>query len=122
MKEPSVGIFWLINDRLLFDSTPIRKAETDIHFKIHSGDHYSVWEALQRIGRAPAEIEYEELPRGRVMFDMKTQKFTILADRCILKRADLVGKIRVELNLPKDTNVGTDSHYRCFDCLNDESE
>lgn len=85
MKEPRVGIFWLINDKLLFDSAPIKKAETHLPFKIHSGDHYSVWEALQQSGRAPAEIEYEELPRGRVMFDMETRRFNILADRCILK-------------------------------------
>ncbi len=49
------------------------------------------------------------------MFDMETEHFTILADRCILKREDLVEKIRAELNLPEDTKVGTDSPTAVFD-------
>jgi hypothetical protein len=63
------------------------------------------------------EMEYEEAPRGRVMYNTKTLQFTFLADRCILKKRELVEKIKSNMGLPKDTNFSSDSHYRCFVCL-----
>jgi len=70
-----------------------------------------------RNGTVPSETEYEELPRGRVMYNGKTCQFILLADRCILKRKTLVMQIKKEMGLPKNTEVGRDSHYRCFACL-----
>jgi hypothetical protein len=66
-----------------------------------SGSHIRVWERWRQVGKAPSESEYEEYARGRVMCDMKTKKFTLLADRCILKRKDLIAKIKEELAFGK---------------------
>jgi hypothetical protein len=64
------------------------------------------------------ESEYEEFPRGRVMYNTKTQRFTLLADRCILRDKDAVSRIMSELHLPgESTDKGTDAHYRCSACL-----
>lgn len=51
------------------------------------------------------------------MYDRKTQYFTLLAERCILSWKDLLAKIKSELHLPKNTKLGSDSHYRCPHCL-----
>ena len=51
------------------------------------------------------------------MYNGKTRQFILLADRCILKRKALVRQIKKEMGLPKNTEVGRDSHYRCFACL-----
>ena len=52
------------------------------------------------------------------MYNPKTRRFTLLADKCILKDKRIVSKIMSEMNLPsKNTDKGTDSHYRCFTCL-----
>ena len=68
-------------------------------------------------------MEYEEAPRGRVMYNTKSQRFTLLADKCILKDKRIVSKIMSEMNLPsKNTDKGTDSHYRCFACLYGNSD
>ena len=121
--EPLVGIFWLVKQNLLIDSTLLSAAEEYDHFKIHSGNHISVWEKFQQNGTAPREMEYEEAPRGRVMYNTKTRRFTLLADKCILKDKRIVSKIMSEMNLPsKNTDKGTDSHYRCFACLYGRSE
>jgi hypothetical protein len=61
-------------------------------------------------------IDKLDYPRGRVMYHPAFEEFTILADRCILDRNDLIAKIKEELHLPKKTKVGTDPHYRCFHC------
>jgi hypothetical protein len=114
VKERSVAIFWLINDNLVFDCTPIEMAETDRRFKNHSSGHDSVWGALQQSGKAPADMEYEEATRGRVIFDGATQQFAILADRCVLRRKTVIEAVKKEMHLPKTTQAGPDSHYRCL--------
>ena len=68
-------------------------------------------------GAAPDD-EYEEHPRGRVAYNEKTGKYALLADKCILGKKSLVAKILSRMRLPpKDTETGTDTHYRCFRCL-----
>ncbi len=115
--EPRVGIFWLVKGKLLIEATPLSKAEAYGDFKVHAADHFSVWARLQQAGTVLPEMEYEEAPRGRVMYNTKTGQFTLLADRCILGRKEVVARIKSELRLPTNTKLDTDSHYRCFACL-----
>ena len=115
--EARLGIFWLVNGKLLIDSAPLSECEKYADHLNYAGSHIRVWEHWQQIGKAPVESEYEEYARGRVMCDMKSKSFTLLADRCILKRKDLIAAIKKELCLPKQTSLGTDPHYRCSTCL-----
>ena len=115
--EPSVGIMWLVGGKLIFDATPLSEAEMYGDHLTHPRSHIAVWAQLQKLGAAPLESEYEEYPRGRVMYHPALEEFTILADRCILSRKDLIAQIKKELQLPKNTKTGTDPHYRCFTCL-----
>lgn len=117
VSEPRLGIFWLVNGRLLLiDSARLIECEQYGDHLNYPGSHNRVWERLQHAGRAPAESEYEEHARGRVMYSARSG-FTLLADRCILKRKDLIAAIKKQLCLPRQTSVGTDPHYRCFTCL-----
>jgi hypothetical protein len=116
-EEPCVGIFWLVNGNLLIDRTSLSEAEEYGDFLTHPSGHDRVWERYQRNGVVPIETEYEEHPRGRVMYNANTRQFTLLADRCILKNKALVTQIKKEMHLPKDTRIGGDSHYRCSTCL-----
>jgi hypothetical protein len=66
-------------------------------------------------------MEYEESPRGRVIFNTKTKRFALYADRCILEQNLVVNQIMRAMSLPaSQTKVGTDGHfghYKCFKCL-----
>lgn len=116
--EPSVGIFWLFRDRLILDATPISKAEAYSTALTHPTGHIDYWTRLQQTGAVPPEVEYEEPPRGRVVFDQREQSFHLLADKCILCRRDVVGQIMTAMNLPHGkTSEGRDEHYQCFECL-----
>jgi len=116
-REACLGIFWLVNGKLIIDSSPLTEAEPYGNHLGHPRSHIEVWEKYQRGGKVPLEMEYEQAPRGRVMFDRTSDTFTILADKCILRRKDLIAGIKSELKLPKSTRLSTDSHYRCFTCL-----
>jgi hypothetical protein len=117
--EPRLGIFWLVNGKLLIDSAPLSECEKYGDHLNYPGSHIHVWEQWRQVGKAPVESEYEEFPRGRVMYGTT---FALLADRCILKHKDLIARIKVELHLPKTTALGTDPHYRCFRCLHGNAD
>jgi hypothetical protein len=119
--EPEVGIFFLVGSKLLVERTSLAEAGTYADCMIHEGDHIHFWEKLLRAGAVP-ESEYDEHPRGRVVFNLKTEQFLIYADKCILSKKALVAKIKHELHLPKETKTSTDSHYRCPACLQTEQE
>ena len=83
--EPQLGIFWLVDGKPLIDSASLSDAEPYGDHLTHPQGHAAVWEQYQRVGTVPADMEYEEAPRGRVMYSTKTRRFRFLADRCILK-------------------------------------
>jgi hypothetical protein len=116
-ETPHVGIFWLVAGKLIIDSTPLNEAEPYGDRVTHPRSHIDVWEQFQQVGKAPRESEYEEYPRGRVMHHPKSGEYTILADKCILDRKELIAQIKDALRLPAKTKVGTDLHYKCSRCL-----
>jgi hypothetical protein len=121
-QKPLVGIFWLVNNKLVIDSSPLDQAEPYGDHVGHAASHIDVWAQFQQVGKAPRESEYEEYPRGRVMYHPASGEFTILADPCILVRKDLIAEIMKALHLPKKTKLGSDPHYRCFACLYPKGE
>jgi hypothetical protein len=122
-EEPQVGIFWVVRGNLLIDSTALSHAEPYGDNLTHPRGHVEVWEQFQQKGLVFPEMEYEEHPRGRVMFNAKTKRFLLLADRCILRDEKVVRKIMTRMNLPrKTTDRGTDEHYRCSICLRSGSD
>lgn len=117
-QEPSVGIFWLFGDEVIIDATPLSKGEPYGSAMTHPTSHIDHWTRLQRRRVVPVDIEYEQPPRGRVVFDGRKQQFSLLADRCILERRDVVSELMKAMHLPADkTTEGRDEHYRCFGCL-----
>jgi hypothetical protein len=122
-KEPRVGIFWLVNGKLLIDSTPLGRAQPYGDHLTHSRGHDRVWGKFQQRGTAPRAMEYDEPPRGRVVYHTKTGRFALLADRCIFRDKAVVRKIMSDLNLrSENTYQGTDAHYRCFARLHGSAE
>jgi hypothetical protein len=122
VKSPRVAIFWLVKGALIFDATPIDDAEPYGDCKNHPRGHIDRWKQMQMAGLVPRDVEYEEFPRGRIVYNMKTETFLLLADRCILKKGSLVKKIMKHLDLPvAKMKCATDPHYRCFRCLGYET-
>jgi len=126
--QPKVGIFWLIGERLILDASFLSETEAYGDCLTHRNSHIDYWTEQQRLGGVPKEMEYEEAPRGRVVFNKKTERFMLYADRCILDKKPVVNRIRELMQLPSDrTDVRTDGHfghYKCYRCLgtSDESD
>ena len=114
--EPHVGIFWLQNDRLITDTTPLSQAERYGDSLIHGKGHADRWAELQAAGTVPLEVEYDEVPRGRATYDAVHDQFFVFSDRCISKKA--IRQVVRDMRLPKSKTIeARDLHYRCPRCL-----
>lgn len=124
---PSAGIVWGVHDGagpllLITDRTPLAEAEPYGDNLTHPVEHYDVWEGWRRLEPAglarrslPTLIcwhEYEHFPRGRVVFDTGTRRFTLYVDRK-LQRPGTVGQVLHAFGLgPAQCSVRSDPHYR----------
>jgi len=114
--SPEVGIFWDVNGGLILGAF-LEEAETRGRFVQHPVSHEREWIMLQRVLPALKDMEYDDPPRGRVVYDKVTRRFRLYADACILRNNDLMAKIRRQLNLPAEIEVGPDNFYQCKKCL-----
>jgi hypothetical protein len=121
-----VGIFWGIPRatewEIIKDATQLEQAELYGAFLTHSRGHYEVWEAWKDLGAArlrkiglPGDIldfEYEQFPRGRIVFDTNSRAFTIYADRK-LRQPSIIKTIVTVFGLSiASYHVRADAHYR----------
>ena len=116
--DPKVGIFWLLDTGyILAADAPLAEAERYGQFFVFEPSHMDTWARLQREGLAPADVEYDELPRGRAHYAVADETWTVLADRHILANDYVMQQVRERLSLPDDIATGLDLHYRCPVCL-----
>jgi hypothetical protein len=123
----AVGIVWGVRDgagplRLAIDRTPLVEAEPYGDFLTHPRGHHDVWEGWRQLGPAglarrglPTAIawhEYEDFPRGRVVFDTRSSRFTLYADRK-LQAPGTLRRVLWAFGLdPVLCAVHSDLHYR----------
>jgi hypothetical protein len=109
---PEVGIFWLIDNKLVADSIPWRQA--DVYGGFHSGknDHTAFWTTLQRLLPQWKGKEYTDFQRGRVLFDSMEEVFLVFSSREIVNSPGLKKMIVTEFKLPlAATKFQADLHY-----------
>jgi hypothetical protein len=125
--QPCVGIYWGVTDQsgktsIIVDVSLLAEAEPYGDFLTHSRGHYEVWEAWRRLGTTGLARcglpdvfrmhEYEEFPRGRVVYDGEHKRFVIYADRRLQTTAfiaEIVGAFHLQT---ESYIIQSDSHYR----------
>jgi hypothetical protein len=116
-NEPKVGLFFVVNGKPCVDGLPWAEVPSLAGFRTSALGHPKFWERLQAGGMAPNDSPYEDCPRGRVNYEDASGRFTLFADRCIIRNKRLVSGIMSQLSLPRGTRILTDDHYRCAKCL-----
>ena len=105
---PRVGIFWVGDTGTMYsESTSLREAVDYGNFRTHDGSHHDAWHRAVRHNPSWQGYEYEEVPRGRVVYRRhpKHPAFIVYMPDELRKH---IGKILAEFKLP----VG----YTRFDC------
>jgi trehalose utilization protein len=123
--KPTVGIYWIVPDtegtqRLLGHACALADAEDYGDCLTYPSAHIDVWTQWQR-GKPPEknfyslirQHEYEDWPRGRIVYDRSTQHFIVYADPQVIRRPVVMEAIIHWFALPEGLwIVRTDAHYR----------
>lgn len=107
-----VGIFWLFKNELLKDSVPYTQGEEYGDFVNGKSDHCSYWMTIQRSNPAAAMYEYDQVPRGRVVYSKKDDKFIIYGSERFVRNDVQRGMVVTSFKLPLEKTVfRADEHY-----------
>jgi hypothetical protein len=113
---PEVGVFWVdtATGKVYADKSPLNDADDVGTAKIHTRGHYDVWRQVQVKNPKWKGSEYEDVPRGRVVYfkDPQNPKFIVYTNK-ILGKSKFMKAIAAEFNLPYgyyDFDF-TDDHY-----------
>ena len=99
-SPPEVGIFWIDDDGTMFaDSVTLKDAEASGEFADYGGSHYAIWGKAVRLNPKWQGLEYEQIPRGRVVCRMDQGKliFTVFTAKRLSK---FKKKLIAQFNLP----------------------
>lgn len=123
----SVGIFWSIPGPnyswiVLIDASSLAEAEPYGDFLTHPRGHYEVWNDWQQRRAAPSAVqsifqeiagrEYEDFPRGRIVYHIQTGRFIFYADRR-LQQQHTIAIITDKFGLTPGSFVArSDARYR----------
>lgn len=119
--KPFIGIFWGITERghslLLCDKVPLIQGEL-YGDAITWGEHYNFWQGLRSKKlphtwtQVPVWSEYDEWPRGRVIYQTKKEQFIVYADQKLLTETARQAIMKA-FSLPTpDTYYYPDNHYK----------
>jgi hypothetical protein len=121
-----VGLFWVVEERgsavLVALAMPLAQAQPYGDMLTIDTGHFDYWSMLARRGAgalraaglptAPLWSEYEEWPRGRVLYDRPARRFVIRADR-LLHHPAFVRLIADRFGIGAlNPLVLSDDHYR----------
>jgi hypothetical protein len=121
-----VGIFWAVQEQgsaamLLEHRCSLEEAEPYGSMLTCPHGHYEVWEEWRKsseagqpgVASAIAVSEYEEWPRGRIVYDREGERFILYADAQILREPTLIAAIQEKFGLLFDRiDAKPDNHYR----------
>lgn len=71
-------------------------------------DHFQIWDEFNPLGFG---AEYDELPRGRVMFRTDIHKFVVIGPRMLMEDDAFRSKVLMFFGLPATTVFEWDEHY-----------
>ena len=107
-----VGIFWIYKKQVLADTVPWAEGESYGDHMNGLSDHYTFWPTLQRQRPELRRYEYEQVPRGRVVYNTKTATFTVLGSERFIRDEAQRAMVLEAFHLPADqTRFKADEHY-----------
>ena len=116
-----VGIFWFYSAQMIYKSVLVETLKPDSLGLIDSPYlHITEWELNQIYLPKFPELcgtEYQELPRGRVIFDQNSQVFKVILDKDIFtKRKVVIIQSCFGLNHSR-VEYHADPHYKTFSSI-----
>ncbi len=112
-KPPTgrVGIFWVFKGRVLAVTFALQEGQEYGDAINGLTDHVKYWLHFQKLLPALRHLEYQDVPRGRVLFMRLTRKYHVYMDK-VLHNLKNKRALLKEFELPKSTTrFLMDAHY-----------
>jgi hypothetical protein len=113
-RDGNVGLFFCVERTLINLSCPLALAEP-------YGDNLTCPDSHDEMWRNPEvnlghPVDYDYYPRGRVVYNTKTELFTVYIDHC-LDTPELIADLLESFGLvDKAYKIDYDEHYQCHMC------
>jgi hypothetical protein len=104
-----VGIFWFYQGRSLVAAIPLQDGIEDELAINGPYDHLPYWETVRRSVPALRTVEYDAIPRGRVLYKKAGRRCVVYMDK-VLHRDISKRAIRHHFALPSATPFLIDIH------------
>ena len=112
------GIYWVANDKLYLHYRNIAKFALETNKSLITNDkvdcgysHIKEWEKHKK---EYPDKDFASFPRGRVLFDLKTDEHVIFVDDCI--KEDSIQELIEKMGIKK-YRIEKDEHYSCDNCV-----
>lgn len=106
----NVGIFWVYQGQPIVAAVPRQEGIDDGEFINGPHDHLPYWETVRRTMPALRLLEYDRVPRGRVLYKKAEGRYYVYMD-LMLHREEVKAMIRRHFALPAETVFQSDIHY-----------
>jgi hypothetical protein len=106
-----IGIFWWFAGRLLASVCRVEEGDAAGGTVDSKFAHVETWPVLQKCHPELRAMEYEDVPRGRVVYLQRSKRFRVLMDKVLFK-SHIKVEILEKFGLPKSrTKFLKDQHY-----------
>lgn len=108
-----VGVFWIYKQQLYFKSIITDNVKSINNFIDSDFAHYEVWDEISSQNKDFYLYEYEDIPRGRVVYDAKNAEYIVYANDDIIISKEAKSLIINGFNLLNDKVLFKyDAHYK----------
>jgi hypothetical protein len=107
-----VGIFWFFKGEILPSSVPCKLGEQYGDFINGKSDHCTHWNSIRRSAPGAAQYEYDQVPRGRVVYSKNDDRFLVYGSEEFIVDEWRKAVVISAFKLPPDrTTFKADEHY-----------
>ena len=109
-----IGIFWIYQNKIFSKKEALDSIQKINGFKDSNLSHYEVWEEIKYTYRDFYLYEYEEIPRGRVVWDVENKQFLIYCNQKILKDEKAKALVINDFGFTMPYRFIYDEHYTIY--------
>lgn len=112
MKTGRIGIFWIVKDKIIVFSEALNTLKPVADYKDSNFSHIKKWREVQKRYPVFLNTPYEALNRGRITFNIKSEKYHLYVSKRIKLNQAIIHKIIKKFSLPLNkVIVEEDIHY-----------
>ena len=109
-----IGIFWIYQEQIFAKTVPVDSVMPIAGYVDSDFAHYTVWDEIVRRHPEVYLYEYEEVPRGRVVFDIDKTQYIVYAHPNIIENEKKRTLVIETFKLHENTVLfKPDEHYYC---------